>query len=733
MKHIFMISLCLILVHSIVLADNPDPTKFEPKYYENAKVIRVKYSSGETFVQRSYDEGLEEATINLPVFEKDKAGTTSGRLEFYLGRLNYLRLDFDTEVIFTEVPSLGKTNLNLRIIKGGAYLDIAQIDNEKDIEIQTPDCGVFLLDRGLYRINVSEAGNTEIYAYEGIAEVAGDDYSRNVHANQKTVMATGTVSERPFYFQASDRDGFDEWNEQRNRTIGYSRQSSSRYLESGYEDCEYELSHSGRWVYEPEYTNYVWIPYHIGSSWKPYWNGRWIWNPYYGYVWNSYDSWGWYTHYYGRWQWSSFYGWYWIPGYQWSPAWVSWFWGSSYYGWCPLSYWNRPFIVIHKKWLKNYHYRKGMPINASSSIIIRKNQLSASHINKVALRSSDLAKTSLRTLAFRGNAPRDRMATANVNVSDARGRTVQYKRSGLVSDSKIRTRQGDSFKYSRDANSSARPFQSSRSAQKERSSFRSTTSKSTFRSQDKSAERKVYRSSPKSTTTWKGTSSRKYSSSPAKRSSSGKSATKRKKDQPYFGSRTTSSSSVGQTRSSSNSSPTARKYNSSGYSASSTRFDSRTKSPLTYKSYRSQTTGIHNSRSGYPTQTKTTYSNRSTSPFKDYRSRTNSSPITKYRYDRSSIYRSTRSQSYPSLPYRTENRASNRSFSSQSRIRFPRTSTWNTTRSPYQTSRSTSRSFGSTGRSASSRASFSSSRAASSRSQSSRSSSSSGSSGRKKH
>lgn len=738
MKHVLKISLCLIFVYSLILAEDSDPTNFQPKYYENAKVIRVKYVSGEAFVQRSYDEGLEEATINLSVFEKDKVGTTSGRLEFYLGRLNYLRLDHDTEVILSEIPSLGKTILNLRIIKGGLYLDIAQIDNQKDIELQTPDCGVFILDRGLYRINVNESGTTEVFAHEGIAEVAGDSESRNVRANQKTVMSGGAVKERPFYFHSSERDGFDEWNEQRNQAIGHSRQSAPRYLESGYEDCEYELSHSGRWAYEPEFTTYVWIPYHIGSSWRPYWNGRWIWNPYYGYVWNSYDSWGWYTHHYGRWHWSPYYGWYWIPGYHWSPAWVSWFWGHSYYGWCPISYWNRPLIVINKRWLKNYHYWKGMPVHASSSIIIRKNQLSASHISKVALKGSDITRTSLKTLDFSGRAPQERITTGRMNVTDARGRTVQYKQGGLVSDSRTRISQRDSFKYSRDTQSSIKPFQSSRSVQPERSPFRSTTSKSPYRSQSTSGERKVYRSSSTSTSTWRGTSSRKYSSPPAKQSSSGKSTTasKRKKDQPYFSSRNTSSSSISSTqqnRYSYGSRTADREYDSSRYSSGTATLNSRYQSPKTYKSYGSRTAGIRQSGSIDP---KIYHSNptRSTAYSGTARYRSSQSTVSGYRYDGNSVYRSTRNQSYSSVPYRSENRTPYRSFSNQSNSGYSgRSTAGNVYRSPNQTGRSASRPSGSYQRSAPpSRSSYSSSRSSSSRSHGSSRSFSSGSSGTKK-
>ena len=115
--------------------------------------MRIKSVEGEGFVQRSYEEGDEEATADLPLFEKDTVGTTDGRLAVYLGRLNYLRLDADSLVVLEKVPQLRRTDLTVRLEQGSIYLDIENLDREKGIEIQTADCGIFLLDKGVYRVN----------------------------------------------------------------------------------------------------------------------------------------------------------------------------------------------------------------------------------------------------------------------------------------------------------------------------------------------------------------------------------------------------------------------------------------------------------------------------------------------------------------------------------------------------------------------------------------------------
>jgi len=439
MKNILVIVISLLLFTSLAFPENSGTdTEFEPKYYDNAKVLRVKFAEGESFVKRSYEDGFEETAINLPIFEKDLAGTTNGHLEVYMGRLNYLRLDQDSEVVFEKIPELRKTSLTLRVVKGGIYIDVENLDFERDIEIQTPDCGIFLLDKGLYRVNVTEGGRTEVFVFDGIAEVAGEDYTRNVRENQKIVMLNGSVKERPYYFYSSDTDDFDRWSRNRNQNEGAERYSSSRYLDEGYEDYEYELTRSGRWSYNSTYGSYVWVPYNVGADWRPYYRGRWIYNPYYGNVWSSYDTWGFFTHHYGRWHWDPLLHWHWIPGYHWSPAWVSWFQDDLYYGWCPLSWWNRPVIVYNGHWWRHHDYRHGIPRYARSTTVIKKSMLQAPRIHNVALKKAALTKMGKQGFAFKGKGPDIKPKYDKVTVINAKGKAMLFKKNALVSNNKYK-------------------------------------------------------------------------------------------------------------------------------------------------------------------------------------------------------------------------------------------------------------------------------------------------------
>jgi len=432
MKKLLIFSIIAVFVCVSAFAEYQREDQAIAKYYNNARVVKVKYSQGDAYVSRSFDSGREEAGVNIPIFEKDIAGTNDGRLDIYLGRSNFLRLDYDTEVEFQRVPELRKTNLRIFVRRGGIYLDIHNLDYAKDIELQTPDCGVFILNRGVYRINYNGARGTEIFVIEGLAEVAGENTSRNVVANQKIVMREGFIHERPFYFYTSDNDGFDLWNKERHDLVSYARSSSSRYLDSGYEDYEYELSRSGRWRYSSTYRTNIWIPYNVGSSWRPYYNGRWVWTPSYGYYWYSYDPWNSFTYHYGRWHYDSFWGWHWLPGYRWSPAWVGWCYSDSYYGWTPLSRYNRPVIVVNKRWLRNYNYRDGIPWRSQSSVFVKKGLMGRS-IKKVALRRGSAIKSVKRGLKYSGINRAGKLKYSHVKVKNSRGKTVSFKKGGLRS------------------------------------------------------------------------------------------------------------------------------------------------------------------------------------------------------------------------------------------------------------------------------------------------------------
>ena len=96
-----------------------------------------------------------------------------------------------------------------------------------------------------------------------------------------------------------------------------------------------ELAPYGQWTNYPGYGN-AWIP-NAGPDFQPYaTGGHWVMTEY-GNTWVSDYDWGWAPFHYGRWLYDPGYGgWLWLPDTEWAPAWVSWRSGGGYYGWAPL-------------------------------------------------------------------------------------------------------------------------------------------------------------------------------------------------------------------------------------------------------------------------------------------------------------------------------------------------------------------------------------------------------------
>lgn len=107
------------------------------------------------------------------------------------------------------------------------------------------------------------------------------------------------------------------------------------------------LSGHGDWFVSANY-GYVWRPYGVSASWRPYSDGRWVYSDY-GWTFVSYSSWGWAPYHYGRWYFDPYYGWVWVPGTEWGPAWVTFYEGPGWIGWAPL-----PPRVSYVSWRGGY-------------------------------------------------------------------------------------------------------------------------------------------------------------------------------------------------------------------------------------------------------------------------------------------------------------------------------------------------------------------------------------------
>jgi hypothetical protein len=110
--------------------------------------------------------------------------------------------------------------------------------------------------------------------------------------------------------------------------------AASRGVQVGVSFFYDELAPWGEWIWL-DGPGWVWYPHDVRHDWRPYVMGRWVYTDF-GWTWVSEEEWGWAVYHYGRWLYDPFYGWVWAPGTVWGPAWVAWHWGGGWIGWAPL-------------------------------------------------------------------------------------------------------------------------------------------------------------------------------------------------------------------------------------------------------------------------------------------------------------------------------------------------------------------------------------------------------------
>lgn len=364
------------------------PAQAQPQesYYPYS-YARISYLQGEARVERASDLGVEAAEVNFALGSGDKIVTENGLVELSFGRENFLRLDRYSALEIARLPQDENGDFSFHLYQGRAYLRINYLEQEKSFSVHTGDASFYVLQSGLYRFEAEESEGTIAIALEGSLEASGENQSLALQAGESGLASDGEV-EPGATDLAYVNDELAGWNQERDGLLQMAESSNSYYLPEEIREYEPELSSYGSWVYERPY-GYVWVPAVTVVNWRPYLVGRWTWYPRIGWTWISAEPWGWAVYHYGRWHWRMGLGWYWIPMVHWGPAWVSWYYDANYVGWCPLSYYNRPVVVINNYVYERYN-EAYYPVNSRALVMVKRNQLQSPHAVRAEVRPSEL-------------------------------------------------------------------------------------------------------------------------------------------------------------------------------------------------------------------------------------------------------------------------------------------------------------------------------------------------------
>lgn len=280
-----------------------------------------------------------DAEINQPLLAGDRLWVPArSRVEVVLADRNLVRIDGNSELLLERLaasPDANDRATVLRLLEGNIQLIVTTDSLGDELpRVETANSTIYIQNFGTYRITAEREDWSEVVVRKGSAEVVTDRGSLVVRADERALIE-GVEGEDSGIRAADAFDPLERWGRQLNDEYA---SADLRHIED--DNLRYQaapLARHGSWVYVD--SRPYWRP-RVAVGWTPYSLGRWSWTPS-GITWISYEPWGWVPYHYGTWDYFPAYGWVWAPGYRFAPAWVYWYWGPSYAGWCPVGYYTR--------------------------------------------------------------------------------------------------------------------------------------------------------------------------------------------------------------------------------------------------------------------------------------------------------------------------------------------------------------------------------------------------------
>jgi hypothetical protein len=321
------LSLGLLALAGPAAADQSD-------HQESGSYGYLRVVEGSATLMQAGSRDRSPAEVNQPVMAGDRIQVADGsRVEIVLADHNLVRLDGGSELLLEHLaasPDANDPATVLRLLEGDAQLVVTNDSLGDQLpRLDTPNATVYPQDFGVYRVAAERGGWSEVTVRRGKAQVVTDQGSEDIRADEQAVVEADV--------NVQDATGYDNLERWAQRLDQDYQQADDSYVD---EDLRYSaapLNRYGSWVNVS--GQQYWRP-RVDNDWRPYTAGRWIYTPS-GMTWVSSEPWGWVPYHYGSWDFVSGYGWLWQPGSVYAPAWVYWYWGPSYTGWCPIGYYTR--------------------------------------------------------------------------------------------------------------------------------------------------------------------------------------------------------------------------------------------------------------------------------------------------------------------------------------------------------------------------------------------------------
>lgn len=249
-------------------------------YVVSAKAGGVNFIEGKVAIARkNAKSGLLLKGDNVEIGERVLTGE-NGKAEILLTPGSFLRLDKNSsfQFISTELE-----DLKLVLTHGSAIMEVFA-DEQYVVTVRTPKAAFYLVQSGIYRIDVLPDGTEQIEVWKGKAQI-GDPERTVVKGGKTANIKNGQLAVAKFD-RDDDKDEFDTWSKLRAKDIAKVTAKLQKNvlrdsLLNSYNQRGWNMYNSfGVWVYNSPFGSYCFVPFGYGWS-SPYGYG-------YGYNFSNY-------------------------------------------------------------------------------------------------------------------------------------------------------------------------------------------------------------------------------------------------------------------------------------------------------------------------------------------------------------------------------------------------------------------------------------------------------------
>ncbi|MGI8639632.1 MAG: FecR domain-containing protein [Pyrinomonadaceae bacterium] len=269
--NVFAVSLIIFSLSAMAFAqDNNSPSNVGNLYVISADAGGVNYVEGKVSVkQNNGRNGYLLRGDKLEVGEKVMTGA-DGKAEILLNPGSYLRLAGNSDF---EFATTSLDDLQLKLTRGSAMFEVIT-DNDFTFAVNTPKGHFYIIESGVYRIDVLGDGSGKIEVWKGKAQV-GDGNEQIVKKGRRAIVNGNQVDVEIEKFDRDDKDALETWSKERAKELAKinSRLDKNRTrtaLISSYRNNGWNLFGSyGLWIFDRFSGNYCFLPFGYGWS-SPY-------------------------------------------------------------------------------------------------------------------------------------------------------------------------------------------------------------------------------------------------------------------------------------------------------------------------------------------------------------------------------------------------------------------------------------------------------------------------------